>query len=170
MDLIFSNPIFYSLALTLIHFLWQGCAVAAVLKLILGMTSYQKPRQRYAWTMIAMIANLALPIITFSYIYTPDYTQLANTPFPLTIANEAIAVINGEEVLASVNLLEFLPYVSLGWITIVFCLATKLLVELYNVNRLPKAQVMPVSAELQERFDGLVKQIGLHKRQHCLSQ
>ena len=161
MDLIFSNPIFYSLALTLIHFIWQGCAVAAVLKVVLGMTSYQKPVQRYAWSMLAMIANLVLPIATFYYIYTPDYSQLVNTPFPLTIANEAIAVINGKEVLASVNLLEYLPYVTLAWIAIVICLSIKLLVELFNVNLLPKYQVTPASSELQERFEGLVKQIGL---------
>jgi len=163
MDFIFNSPIFYSLALTLLHFLWQGCIVAAVLKLILSFTSYQKTQQRYAWAMTAMVTNLIVPIATFYYIYTPDYTQLVNTPFPLSFDSDGMAAINGKEVLASINLLEILPYVSVGWMTIVLCLSAKLLMELYSVNRLPKSQVLPVSDELQQRFECLVHQIGLNK-------
>ncbi|WP_448547348.1 TonB family protein [Thalassotalea fusca] len=137
--------------------------MAAVLKLILSLTSYQKTRQRYAWAMLAMMTNLFIPIATFYYIYTPDYTQLVNTPFPLSFDSDGIAAINGKEVLASINLLEILPYVSVGWMTVVLCLSAKLLMELYSVNRLPKSHVLPVNEELQQRFDDLVRQIGLSK-------
>ena len=47
-DNFLSSPFFYSLALTLIHFIWQGVLMAAVLKLALMFTSHKKPQLRYS--------------------------------------------------------------------------------------------------------------------------
>ena len=74
-----NSPIMYSIAITLIHFIWQGGLVALVLKIALTFTSHQKSQLRYAFSALAMIVNLAAPLITFFVIYKPTYLQLSNS-------------------------------------------------------------------------------------------
>ena len=52
-----NNPLLAALAITLIHFLWQGALVALVLKALLSLISYQKSQLRYALSSMAMLAN-----------------------------------------------------------------------------------------------------------------
>jgi len=60
-----SQPVFQRLALTLLHFLWQGAAVAVVLGIGLWRLDRGRPRARYAACMVALAAIVALPVVTF---------------------------------------------------------------------------------------------------------
>ena len=66
----------------------------------------------------------------------------------------------------SINTLddEYLPAISIFWLSVVTLLSVKLLIELYNVNKLPVQGTMPVNTALQIRFEGLVNKIGLTKK------
>ena len=59
-----NSPFLTSLALTLLHFIWQGLLVATVLKSALLIFNNSKPQLRYALSALAMLVNLLLPIIT----------------------------------------------------------------------------------------------------------
>ena len=156
-----SSPFLYNLSLTLIHFMWQGVFVALALKLALTFTSYKKPQWRYAFSSLAMVANLFIPLFTFFIIYKPDFQQF----IPLINNNVSLGNSIGNDIQSTAvwysNTVEFLPYLSLTWITISFVLAVKLFIELYNVNQLPKTGTSPAESALEARFHQLAEQVKL---------
>ena len=55
-----------SLAWALIHFLWQGLAIAAIIELILLLCRSARPTKRYAICLVGLIAMAACPIVTLT--------------------------------------------------------------------------------------------------------
>ena len=162
------SPILYSLALTLLHFLWQGCLVALVLKCLLSVTSYQRPQLRYLWSMLALGVCLILPIITFSIIYTPDYLSASqqgiNSIIPLSASN-ITTVMNASWYQHTIG---GLPFISLAWGFAVVVLSLRLLFSLKKVNDLTKIDTLAVSQPLQERFDQLYQRFNLWRKPQLL--
>ncbi|MDT0603774.1 M56 family metallopeptidase [Thalassotalea castellviae] len=168
MESVISSPLLYNLALTLIHFLWQGCLIALALKFLLIITPHQQSKTRYTFSAIAMIACLIVPIITYIAIYQPSYAQLIVQPDQNAFMLETAILTNDEAINWYQEVFEALPYVSMVWISIVTFLATKLIIELYNVNQLPKQGTMRAEAALQRRFEALVKKVNLRKSPQLL--
>jgi TonB family protein len=165
---LFNSPFLYSLSLTLVHFLWQGMLVALILKSMLYIVDKNKSKLRYTLATFAMLANAILAILTFSMVY-PDTGTVINSnlgPIPLTsLVNELTqqnALLTYQELLPSI-LAYSLPYLSLLWLATVAILASKLLIEIRNVNNLPLQASISPSSELLIRFDELAKQIKLVK-------
>jgi len=163
MENLLSSPILYSLALTLIHFLWQGALVALALKILLTITPYRKSQLRYVWTAGAMLCNLALPLITFFLIYQPEYNQLTNQFATSAIVQNGLMQSSPSSIAWYQDAIDILPYVSMSWITVVMLLASKLFIELYNVNQLPRIGTSAADEKLTERFNALVERINLKK-------
>jgi bla regulator protein BlaR1 len=160
-DNLMSSPFLYNLSLTLIHFMWQGLFVALALKLALTFTSYKKPQWRYAFSSLAMIANLLLPLLTFFIIYQPDFQQFGPLLNNTMLLSNVITDDTQNTAIWYANTVEFLPYLSLTWVIISFVLAVKLFIELYNVNQLPKTGTSSADPALEERFHQLVEQVKL---------
>jgi hypothetical protein len=59
-----------ALGLTLVHFLWQGVAVAGVLALLLAATARRSAFTRYFLSLAALVLMLALPIATAFRLFT----------------------------------------------------------------------------------------------------
>lgn len=162
------SPILYSLALTLLHFLWQGCLIALVLKCLLSSTSYKNPQLRYFWSTTALVTCLILPIATFSIIYTPDYLnvgQQALNSMALFDAHQPNAVINSDWYQIVV---DSLPFLSLAWMSVVLISSIKLLLALQQVNRLSTIDTIGVNNTLQARFDQLTSQFNLWRKPQLL--
>ncbi len=162
----FSSPILTSLALTLLHFLWQGLLVAIVLKSALLIFNNNKPQLRYALSALAMLVNLLLPIITFIIIYQTEVTSV-NTLASSLALNEFIQELKQPDALFTYRELTetlplLLPYLSVLWLATITLLASKLLIEISTVNKLPKQGTVAPNDELKSRFDELVKQISLN--------
>jgi TonB family protein len=165
---LFSTPILYTLALTLLHFLWQGLLISAVLKLALLLIDQSKPQLRYVLCALAMLTNLLVVIITFTII-SPETSSVSSNnlaPIPLTSLvselTQQSTLLNYQELFPSI-LAYVLPYISLIWLTIVFILVCKVLVEIRNVNLLPDDESTLPSVHLQTRFNELAQQLNLHK-------
>lgn len=163
LTLLSTSPFLISLSLTLLHFLWQGLLVAAVLKSALLICNTNKPQLRYALSSLAMIANLLLPIITFAIIYQAESSSV-NTMANSLALNEFIQELKQPDAFFSVNELtaimpSLLPYIAILWLATITLLAGKLLVEIYNVNNLPQQDAIAPSQQLQARFNELAKQI-----------
>jgi len=163
-----TNPFLYSLSLTLLHFLWQGLLVATVLKSALLIIDKSKSRLRYALSGFAMLANLIFAISTFLVIF-PDKAATTTSnivPIPLTnLVNELTQqnpLIAYQELFPSI-LAYSLPYIALLWLISISALACKLLIEVRNVNHLPKHAYLLPNNELLNRFNTLAKQIKLTK-------
>ena len=163
MESVVSSPLLYNLALTLIHFIWQGCLIALSLKFLLILISHQRPQIRYALSMIAMLACLVVPVATYWIIYQPIYTQDAALAMQTVNAINTTNMATNEEVNWYQGMFDSLPYVSILWLSTVTFLASKLLIELYNVNQLPKLGIINTDENLQRRFQQLVTQIELKK-------
>ena len=163
--LLSTSPFLTSVSLTLLHFLWQGLLVAAVLKSALLIFNNNKPQLRYALSTLAMSINLLLPLITFAVIY-----QTENSPVNILanslILNEFIQELKQPDAFFSYNELtallpSLLPYIAIFWLATITLLAGKLLLEIYNVNNLSQQNTVPPSQKLQTRFNELAKQINL---------
>jgi len=158
-----NSPLLAGLAITLIHFLWQGALVALLLKALLSLISYKKSQLRYALSSMAMLANLMLPAITFFIVYDIEYRQATNFVHALPLLEQNFYL---EQIQANVwymEWLEYLPAVAMIWLAIVIVLALKLIIELYNVNRLPLQGCTAVDIALHNRFDALITKIGLSR-------
>jgi len=59
-----NHPQFHQLALTLVHFLWQGAAVAVLLAVTLPLIG-RRSRKREAACFLALLAMIVLPVVTF---------------------------------------------------------------------------------------------------------
>ena len=168
MESVISSPLLYNLALTLIHFLWQGCLIALALKFLLIITPHQQSRTRYTLSALAMITCLVAPIVTYFAIYQPSYIQLSVQSEQTAFMMDTARLANSETIAWYQDIFDALPYVSILWFTIVTFLASKLTIELYNVNQLPKKGTIPAEAALQLRFEELVKKINLRKTPRLL--
>jgi TonB family protein len=162
---LFSSPFLNSLALTLLHFLWQGVLVATVLKSLLLIFNNNRPQLRYALSSLAMLVNLLLPIITFIIVYRAELSSI-NPIANSLVLSEFIQELKQPDALFSFKELTellptLLPYISILWLSTITLLAGKLLIEISTVNRLPKQGVVAPTDKLQTRFDELVKQIHL---------
>ncbi len=160
-----NSPFLTSLALTLLHFLWQGFLVAAVLKSALLVFNNNRPQLRYALSSLAMLVNLLLPIITFIVVYRAELSSVNSMINPIAL-NDLIHELKQPDALFSYK--EFtevfpalLPYISVLWLTSITLLSGKLLIEVSTVNQLSQQRVLTPSDKLQARFNELVKQIHL---------
>ena len=165
LEQLFNSPFLYSLSLTLLHFLWQGVLVALVLKSALLVISNKKPQLRYLLSSLAMLTNFLLPLITFSIIYRAELA-FSNTNIGVLTLTELIQELKQTDSLFAYQELagffsSFLPYISILWLATITLLAGKLLVEVYNVNRLPKQGCVEPDAQLLIRFNELAKQLNL---------
>jgi len=160
-----NSPFLISLALTLLHFLWQGLIVAAVLKSALLILNNNKPQLRYALSSLAMLVNLLLPLITFIVVYRAELLSANSMANPLGL-NGLIHELNQPDALFSYKELTevfpaLLPYISVLWLTTITLLSGKLLIEISTVNKLPQQGTLAPSDKLQARFNELAKQINL---------
>ena len=158
-----NNPLLAALAITLIHFLWQGVLVAAVLKALLSLISYQKSQLRYALSTLAMLANLILPAVTFFLVYDIDYRQVTHLVYALPLLDQSLYLEQIQTNVWYIEWLEYLPLLTIVWLSFVIVLALKLIIELYNVNRLPLQGCSAADATLQKRFDSLITKVGLSR-------
>ena len=161
--LLSTSPFLTSLSLTLLHFMWQGLLVAAVLKSALLIFNKNRPQLRYAVSAVAMSVNLLLPIITFVIIFQTE-NSFANTLANSLALNEFIHELKQPDTFFSYQefialLPSLLPYVAILWLATITLLAGKLLLEIYNVNNLPQQNTVVPSQKLQARFNELAKQI-----------
>jgi bla regulator protein BlaR1 len=158
------SPSLAALAITLIHFLWQGVLIAVVLKALLSLISYQKSQLRYALSSMAMLANLILPIITFLLVYDTDFRQVTNFVHAQPLLDQDFYLEKAAANAWYMEWLEYFPLVAMIWFTVVTTLALKLIIELYNVNKLPLQGCTAVDIALQKRFDVLLVKVGLSKK------
>ncbi len=66
--LVLPEQVTWRLAWALVHFVWQGAAVAVLLALTLWLGRVRRPSTRYAFGLIALVAMVACPVVTFSVV------------------------------------------------------------------------------------------------------
>ncbi len=159
-----SQPIWQSLAWTLLHFVWQGAAIG--LGLLVTLTFCRSSSSRYLAALAALLLIVLCPLAT-TYFVQPTNIESA------TLSHAAIALADDTDLTTASPITLFAlaqPFVVLAWLTGVMALGARLLVSYFGVRRL-RASAEPLAAQLQPMFTRLAQQlkVGRHVRA-CASQ
>jgi TonB family protein len=164
MNLLAASPLLHALGWTLLHFCWQGAAVALLLWCVLGAVGASS-RLRYAASCIALGLLVALPLITFARLAIEDYRLAALVRAPIQAADIFVSAVAGGAtspwtVRLSVALNHAMPFLLAAWCAGVLCLIVRLGLGLFAAHRL-RVDGTAVAADLRRFFDDLCDRTGI---------
>jgi|SRR5688572_866027 len=140
---------------TLVHFLWQGAAVAAVACALLWLVRDRSPQTRYTVACISLVAMIAAPLVSVAVLSRSIAFARASATLPVPLpawagddavpeALSMLANLSMARGLSSVDLVPgvtrtWLPLVVLLWIAGVGVLFLRLLGGWWRIHRLHRA-------------------------------
>ncbi|MEW6206981.1 MAG: M56 family metallopeptidase [Acidobacteriota bacterium] len=160
---------------TLLHFLWQGAVVAALLALTLAALKNKRASLRYLVSVAAMAVMLALPVFTFSIISSSpsvDQTTIttiaapreaprmtttkfeADDPLAVTIETPPAEVWNLRETVS-----QLAPWMTSVWFAGVLLLSLRMLGGWLYTSRLKNQMTRELEDDWQRRFTRLCQQV-----------
>lgn len=155
-----ASPAVERVGWTLIHFVWEGALVAAVLAAALWLIPSRYARLRYGLACIALALVAAMPVATF----------LALAPeAPPTLSGHEIgqgwSFSPGETIVGHRSLVELcLPYFVGAWGIGVALLCARLVGSLAHLERWKRRHANPAPSEWQERLERLAAKMGVRRR------
>ena len=160
----------HALGWALVHFLWQGAALAILLALALALTRSIAARTRYTLSLLTLAAMLILPVATGVRLYerarvgAPSATTItaslpsqpaqteAKPPAPAAVSTGAQPI----DVVAFRDLVNpFLPWLVVLWVLGVVALSARLAHGWIMARRLRTQGTRAISVALQEVVDRL---------------
>ena len=97
-----SQPLWQRLGLTLVHFLWQGLAVAVLVGVLVRVFRLKRGNARYAAYLLAFIAMIVCPVITFTAIdipISPNTELVTESKSPEVVDNVSYTVLPAGDIL-----------------------------------------------------------------------
>jgi len=190
LEILLSNENVARIGWTLIHFLWQGAVLAAILPIVLVFLRKSKAGLRYVAACATLALMAAAPCLTLLML-PPAETGRASTGTvealaPAALPNSAGAVMTGEEVggdfsvdvgapvvsaepvrppleRAKALLEPALPYLVLGWLAGVLVLSAWHLGGWTQLQRYRRTMVEPVGERLGARVKHLAEILGIRR-------
>ena len=152
---------------TLLHFLWQGAALAAALYVMLA--AFRSASTRYALSVATLILMLAAPILTFTWLSQhPEeerVTMQTNSSAPLLAVHQRNRHRN--EIVAPQNIFpqqaNALFLLVEIWFAGVVLLSLRTAGGLLLLEKMRRADTKPVSRELYDRCIALQRRVGLDR-------
>lgn len=187
-----SPHVLQALGWTLLHFLWQGALVAAVLKLALAAVPSRAASRRYVLSCAALAIATLLPLVTFALLYgapPADRTALLRheaashgnipsaqrvvpgpraTHAPLSAPATAPAAATDRSEPAPVSALRariepLFPQIVLVWCIGVCLFGLRLSAGWLRLQNLRFRYVRPVEQELRRRLEEIAASLGVHR-------
>ena len=165
-----TTEIMRTLAWSLLHFLWQGAAIAAVAAAF--MFVFRRPATRY----LVGIAALALMLVSFGVTFTlisgasetAAEVSAAGAPAaaPLSTLGATASSMNrlGEQ--AAVSSDGGFLWIARGWLAGVFVFALRIAFGLLVIEYLRRRNLVALPDALVERFLALQRQLGIRRAIH----
>ena len=148
------------LALTLLHFLWQGALVAFLLAASNALFERRSPRFRYAAACAALVAMLMLPVLTAARLAdrdtVPPTAVVSPGPTLPTVADRAAAPSPRVPV---DPLSRLAPWVVFGWLAGVGALSVRFVGGWMLTGRLKRRHTRAVPAAWENRLVGLAERL-----------
>ncbi|MEP1742062.1 MAG: M56 family metallopeptidase [Kangiellaceae bacterium] len=159
-----------NLALTLIHFIWQGAIIAAGLWFALVITPRNNFQLRYRSAVFALILCIVSPIATFSFLsHNPSVSQANLTQVSQLKSNVADSLNNSNSGLsgpisessnpvsiqAFADPTDYLGYVLLAWLLGCVFMSFKFILDLNRTFRLTREGVAKVSNRVENIVNSL---------------
>ena len=162
-----ARPQALTLALSLLHFVWQGALVAALLAAVNALLARSSARARYTAACAALLLMLAMPLMTARVlgrrsgtVEAPPSTRLAAGPAD---AGVPAARIPSPLVESSDAMARFAPWIVLGWIAGVGLLAVRAAGGWVVANRLARRDTRPAPPAWETRARELARRLGIRK-------
>ena len=156
MDALLVNPVARALGLTLLHFLWQGVAIAAVVAFALRRAREAPAAMRYSIGCAGLLAMLVAPIVTVFWLLSGSQ--------PMTASGGAGAALSGAvaiDVAARASTLDrLLPTIVLLWAAGVCTLALHLVSGWLDIRRLRRGG-RDLGRDWQHRARLLAERLGV---------
>jgi len=154
----------HSLGWTLLHFLWQGTAVAALAAVL--MTVCRRASARYVLAVGALVLMLAAPVATFFILTSSSNSKTPATSSPvvetrLTVTGNAVGTSSGFSRFSPS--LDTLPWVVEAWLLGVAFLSLRSAGGFLLLERERRKQSDGVSASLLEMCQTLQRQLGVNR-------
>jgi TonB family protein len=157
----------HALGWTLLHFLWQGALIAAVLACILSLLSGRSPQPRYLASCCALILMTILPAVTFTRILT----EPVNAAAAITLSIDATSTLTHGHAVPPAPLLEriaaaldhAMPALLALWCAGVAILLVRLAAGLLLASRMKSATTQPAPEDLLRTLRRLARRIGVSR-------
>ena len=154
----------------LVHFLWQGTAIALLAALVLHMCRHRSASVRYLIACGAMVAMLLSVTITGALTHAPGagreseartvQKQLISTPdvlLPITIDEGPTASVRS----AAVRVEALLPWIVSAWLAGVLLLLARVAAGWWRVRRLHHVALSAMRSSWQHAADRIAGRLGL---------
>jgi beta-lactamase regulating signal transducer with metallopeptidase domain len=161
-----SPEILRTLGWTLLHFIWQGAALAAVFAV--AVAAFRSAAARYALAVGTLAAMMAAPAITFVLLHrdsNPAVRSGAQGTLPWlgkTAQQAAVAAPSSAPAAASRTEMGMLWLVE-AWFLGVVLLSLRTAGGLFLIERMRRKEIRPVGRELHERCAALQRKMGLDR-------
>jgi beta-lactamase regulating signal transducer with metallopeptidase domain len=148
-----------ALGWTLIHFLWQGMLVASLMWLLLKLIPQQRSRPRYLVGVGLYFLLLPVSVNTFIFFFKSATAAPAVMSINMPMVSVAAGVRPGLDFWLNEGIEPLLPLVVLLWALGVSVLALRTLIGWAGTRILVRKNVESISADLQQRVDGLIDRL-----------
>ena len=174
------HPLWLRLALTLVHFLWQGCLVAVLLWLSIKLMRVRRSEARYALCLAAMAVIVLCPLVTFLVVKAPSQPHrethaprsavgplntAAKAPLPgVTDAAQSQRAASRPSSTSPAIVIRAAtgqagPFIILAWLAGVCLLSIRLAMSYRGVRRLQQ-RLAPLPQRIVSRARRLAEQLG----------
>jgi prepilin-type processing-associated H-X9-DG protein len=185
----FSQPVWQRTGLTLVHFLWQGLIMAILVGIFVRILKVHQGNSRYTVYLMAFVAMMLCPIVTFIAINVPGETistvspQRAGLTKPVYIASDTTSPVAAELSKADISsssmpkritnidsvslrqrafdyLRLSLPWLLVAWMVGVLILSVRLVMGFIGVYRW-RRHLEPLPEVLAQRIGSLTEKLGM---------
>ncbi len=185
----FSQPLWQRIGLTLVHFLWQGLIIAILVGVCVRILKVHEGNNRYTAYLMAFLATILCPVVTFITIDVPGETismtlpQGAESTKPVYIASDTTSSVADELSKADISspsmpkrsteisfvslhqrasdyLRLSLPWLLVAWTVGVLILSVRLVMGFIGVYRW-RRHLEPLPERLAQRIGSLSEKLGM---------
>ncbi len=179
LDGLVSSQLVSNLALTLIHFIWQGAALGAAMWLALVCVPRNKFNLRYRLAVTVLILSVISPIMTFhlisqspTNIVTPAFLSESVNSFDTNVGNQSQSqIITGSSSETQTPLIEtsktnvdYLSYILIAWVLGCLIMTAKFVLDLNRTFKLTREGVAKVSHRVENIVTSLSDKYKLKRR------
>lgn len=152
------------LSWTLVHFLWQGAALAALLWFALA--TIRSASGRYVASVIVLVLMLAAPVFTFLSLASQT-SETDNTPNPRLVHSASTSAMTAapaaEQATRSTTVTNITPWLVEGWLIGVVALSLRSAGGLLLLGRLRRQTTRAISRSLNDACLALQRRMGLRR-------
>jgi len=163
------NPLLlHQTGLTLLHFVWQGAAVAGILWMVLRFVPSRRADIRYGLALVALAALCVCPLVTFVSLQghvepAVDFVASAG----VSSVQQEVLILGGgagAPVAAPVDRPLDLPSTAtLVWAIGVFVLGVRLAAGLWRAHQVTRRRIVDVPEDWQVRLAVLAEELGIRR-------